>query len=144
MSDNDFRIGQYVRMVGQDRGTGKIEMVRQETTLTSKGQVIETVYYGVTWLDTKGSETGKPIHELLPGGVLMPSARSVPTMTSPAEAEAWMEQQMQTGNWTDKVVDMAESAQESAVATACMDCVYIDGKITCTRPGLCNPKGPEA
>lgn len=100
-----FNIGQYVRCKVEDRGTGKIELIRHETTLDRKGGVHESILYGVTWLDKEFAPTGQPMRTLELAEDLASSARGVPKFTTVEEAEAWLEQQNSPGNWTAKIED---------------------------------------
>lgn len=132
----EFNIGAYVRAKGQDIGTGKIELVRHETTLDRKGNVVETVIYGVTWLDTDPPSRTFAMAEELVG-----SARGVPKFDSVEEAEAWLEKQNSPGNWTAKIEDAQASTAEIIEAEIlavtrvgcgeepcdCQDCFIVDG-----------------
>jgi hypothetical protein len=105
-----FGIGSYVRAKDKDMGTGQIKAVSEVTVLDDAEQVVHQVVYTVWWMD-KVSERTKQRDVLRQHSEqsLESSARGVQSFKSMEEAEAWMEQQTQSGNWTDKAQDAVNS-----------------------------------
>lgn len=101
-----FVIGNYVRAVGRDMGTGMIIGIDQTQMLDEKtNKVTHLRHYIVRWLDKN-----KGLHvSLEPEGSIAPSARGVPKFDNPDDAEAWLERQLQPGNWTGKAQDAVDS-----------------------------------
>lgn len=103
----EFHLGQYVRNVGGDRGTGRVDMiVRTEWLDVNTKLTNESVIYTVTWLDKEGRRTQEEAK------ALAPAARNVPDFTNAEEAEQWLLQQTSAGGWLDKVDDHAASSAE--------------------------------
>ncbi len=119
--DNDsdeaqFNIGAYVRAVGADHGTGLVVAVNDGQVLDEKtNKVYRQRVYQVHWLDTKDA-TGNSVYAFHSESELAPSSRSVPKFSSQEEADAWMEKQTETGNWTGSVQDATDSASDLDVA----------------------------
>lgn len=119
--DNDelsplFNIGSYVRAVGRDNGTGIIVAIGDSDVLDEKtNKVYHQRVYHVHWLDLKDPK-GDTIYSFHAEGELAASSRSVPKFASQAEADAWMEQQTEPGNWTAKAQDATDSASDLDVA----------------------------
>jgi hypothetical protein len=123
MTDNQpIRVGQYVRKIGEDMGTGKVRIMRQDTYLDNDEKVKRVTGYFVEWLDTAGL-VGQPIRCWETAETIVPSARAVPQFANAAEAEAWMEAQLETGGWTAKVQDAADTVGDAVedVMTSAVD-----------------------
>jgi hypothetical protein len=118
LSNEPFNCGAYVRAVGQDRGTGVVVAVNDAQCLDEKTQkVYSQRIYQVHWLDQKNvQEITNEIYGFHPEKDLTPSSRSVPKFASEAEAEAWMEKQVNPGHWTDAAQDATDSASDIDVA----------------------------
>jgi hypothetical protein len=118
-NENDtplFNVGSYVRAVGRDNGTGLIVGVGDSDVLDEKtNKVYHQRIYHVHWLDMK-DKAGNTIYTFHAESDIAPSSRSVPKFSSMEEAEAWMEQQTQPGNWTGKAQDAADSSSDMDVA----------------------------
>jgi hypothetical protein len=119
--DNDnpqplHNVGSYVRAVGRDNGTGIIVGVGDSDVLDEKtNKVYHQRIYHVHWLDMK-NPAGDTIYSFHAEDQIAPSSRSVPKFATAEEAEAWMEQQTQPGNWTAKAQDATDSASDMDVA----------------------------
>jgi hypothetical protein len=119
--DNDnptptINIGAYVRYVGQDHGTGIVVGIGDSDVLDEKtSKVHHQRVYHVHWLDAKTPD-GDTIYSFHAESELATSSRSVPKFASEAEAEAWMEKQIEPGNWTAKAQDATDSASDIDVA----------------------------
>lgn len=108
-------VGAYVRRVGIDMGTGIVLGV-------SKGQVMDEetnhvhwqLIYTVRWLDQKLADGATPIQHHAESE-LAASARGVPKFSGPADAEAWMERQVEGGNWVAKAQDATDTAGDMDV-----------------------------
>lgn len=108
-----FRVGAYVRKVGDDMGTGIIVAVGESDVLEEKtNRVFHQRVYHVHWLQMNNGD----LYSTEPEAMLAASARSVPKFESIEEAEAWMAQQLQPGNWTGAAQDAADSASDLDVA----------------------------
>ena len=112
-SKANLNVGAYVRAVGEDMGTGLVVAVGESECLDEKTNKIhfQRVYH-VHWLDMNEGTAYRFVAE----DALMPSSRSVPKFTTPEEAEAWMEAQLQPGNWTGKAQDAVDSSSDLDVA----------------------------
>jgi hypothetical protein len=119
--DNDtheaqFNIGSYVRAVGRDNGTGLVVAINDGSVLDEKtNKVYRQRVYQVHWLDIKDA-TGNTVYAFHAESELASSSRSVPKFSSAEEAEAWMEQQVEPGNWTGSAQDAADSASDLDIA----------------------------
>lgn len=98
-------VGSYVRKVGEDMGTGIVVAIADATVLDEKTNKVhyQRVYH-IHWLHMNGGMYTQEIE-----ADLAASARSVPQFASAEEAEAWMEQQLKGGNWTDAAQDAVDS-----------------------------------
>jgi hypothetical protein len=99
--------------------------MRQDTYLADDGKVKRVTGFFVEWLDTKGL-VGQPIQGWETSETITPSARAVPAFQTQEEAEAWMEQQLDTGGWVAKVQDAADTvgdAVEDVITTAVDDAI---------------------
>lgn len=115
-SEAAFNVGGYVRAVGRDNGTGLIIAIADSDVLDEKtSKVYHQRIYHVHWLDMK-STNGQTVYMFHAEGDLAPSSRSVPKFASLEEAEAWMEKQVEPGNWTAKAQDATDSASDIDVA----------------------------
>lgn len=119
--DNDnptplHNVGSYVRAVGRDNGTGIIVAVGDSDVLDEKtNKVHHQRVYHVHWLDMK-NPAGETIYAFHAEDEIAPSSRSVPKFATIEEAQAWMDQQTEPGNWTAKAQDATDSASDMDVA----------------------------
>jgi hypothetical protein len=108
-----FHVGAYVRKVGDDMGTGLIVAVGHSDVLEEKtNRVFHQRIYHVHWLQMNKGDLYSTEPEILLAG----SARSVPKFETVEDAEAWMAQQLQPGNWTGAAQDAADSSSDMDVA----------------------------
>lgn len=116
-SEPTLNIGSYVRRIGLDQGTGLLIGISNGDVLDEKtNRVYRQRIYHVHWLDLKDSDTGQTVYSFEPEDAITSSSRSVPKFASEAEAEAWMDKQLQAGNWTDKAQDATDSGSDIDVA----------------------------
>jgi hypothetical protein len=106
VTDRKFNVGGYVRAIGRDKGTGMIVGIDDADMLDEKtNKVVHQRIYIVRWLDmNKGQEVSFEAE-----AAIASSARGVPKFDNPDDAEAWLEQQLQSGNWTGKAQDAVDS-----------------------------------
>lgn len=108
-----YNVGAYVRKVGDDMGTGLIVAVGESEVLEeATNRVFYQRIYHVHWLQMNNGSLYSTEPEIL----LASSARSVPKFETVEEAEAWMQQQLQPGNWTQAAQDATDSASDFDVA----------------------------
>lgn len=116
--DNDtptpaINIGAYVRMEGQDMGTGIVVCINDSDVLDERtNKVFHQRVYQVHWLDMNDGTT----YGFHAENEIKPSSRSVPKFASEEEAEAWMDAQVTPGNWTAAAQDATDSASDMDVA----------------------------
>lgn len=117
--DEDFKygVGGYVRMIGEDRGTGLIiSRSRGEVLDPRSNDVTHQIIYNVHWLDQKDNSGGAEVYGFHAQVELAGSARGVPKLGDMDSADKWLEQQVETGNWTAKAQDATDSQSDIDVA----------------------------
>lgn len=108
----EHNVGAYVRKIGEDMGTGWVIARAKGEALDPKTSTIKhSIEYIVQWLDKK-TPTGNVPTDRYAQSELAASARGVPKFDSPEEAEQWMEQQLQGGNWTTKAQDAVDARSD--------------------------------
>lgn len=107
-----FRVGGYVRRREEDWGTGMVIARSRAEVVNEDNRVVEQIVYTIHWLDQKDANGDRTVHGSAAQSDLESSARGVQTFTSPEEADAWMEQQMADGNWTDIVQDRVDTRSD--------------------------------
>lgn len=118
MEGTRHQVGEYVRSTKEDRGTGKVNIVRVEEYTGPDRKIHSRTSYKVQWLDLRGGDKATVL-SWETDDTIQASARNVPKFTSVEEAEAWLEQQSQPGNWVDKVEDLNATAADVATRVKC-------------------------
>lgn len=123
MDGTRFQVGQYVRHGKEDRGTGKVEVVRVSESIGKDKKIHRATEYVVHWLDLKSTSmamgASQGVKSVETEDTIQLSARNVPKFSSVEEAEAWIEQQNQPGGWIDKVEDLNATAADVATRVKC-------------------------
>lgn len=116
--DEDFKygVGGYVRLIGEDRGTGMVISRSRGEVLDLKDNVTHQIIYSVHWLDQKDQTGNNDVYSFHAQVELAGSARGVPKLGDMDSADQWLEQQVESGNWTAKAQDATDSQSDIDVA----------------------------
>lgn len=112
-SEPKFNVGAYVRAKDKDMGTGSVMAVSRVTAVDDGDKVVHQVVYTIWWMDKVHPQSGeKDVLKMHSEQSLESSARGVGKFSAQEEADAWMAQQIEGGQWVDKVQDAVDSESD--------------------------------